>query len=154
MQRSRLLVTDAAELPPRQATGSLIMTLGRIKTMTKPGLLILWSMQFLLMGCSVAAFHQQDRKIAIILLLSSYAPSLLGARLVGITPALQESANSSVPKWTTFLFNCSALAFIAIGTVGKRLSPNALFLASVCFLVTCILRDAFLASYYFSEKRK
>ena len=30
MERSRLLVTDAAELPPRQATGSLITTLGRI----------------------------------------------------------------------------------------------------------------------------
>jgi hypothetical protein len=29
MERSRLLVTDAAELPPRQATGSLITTLGR-----------------------------------------------------------------------------------------------------------------------------
>ncbi len=35
MDRSRLLVTDAAELPLRQATGSLIMTLGKIKP-TKP----------------------------------------------------------------------------------------------------------------------
>jgi hypothetical protein len=36
MERSRLLVTDAAELPPRQATGSLIMTLGRKFNMIKP----------------------------------------------------------------------------------------------------------------------
>jgi hypothetical protein len=35
MERSRLLGTDAAELPLRQATGSLIMTLGR-KTMKRP----------------------------------------------------------------------------------------------------------------------
>jgi hypothetical protein len=35
MERSRLLVTDAAELPPRQATGSLIMTLAK-NTMTDP----------------------------------------------------------------------------------------------------------------------
>ncbi len=59
MQRSRLLVTDAAELPPRQATGSLIMTLGRNMKRLVPFYAMLFLALFLSAGCTHTSTGQR-----------------------------------------------------------------------------------------------
>jgi len=119
-----------------------------------------WTAQYVFGAAAIYAMHEGVAMIAVPLLAASYFSMILGGKVLGIGDEMQRDANASVPQLVNLLWTLTCLFVIVvfatmmggIKTIAGIQIPVSGTEALVIFYGCAVLRDVFLARFYFAHR--